>query len=31
MIELSDYDFETIRIIIMILIMFGILGLARMR
>lgn len=31
MIELSDYDFETIRIIIMILVIFGILGLARMR
>jgi hypothetical protein len=31
MIELSDYDFETIKIIVMILVIFGILGLARMR
>lgn len=31
MIELSDYNLETIRIIIMILVMFGVLGLARMR
>ncbi len=31
MIELSDYHLETIRIIVMILVIFGILGLARMR
>ncbi len=31
MVEFSDYDFETIRIIVMILVIFGVLGLARMR
>lgn len=31
MIELSDYNLETIKTIVMILVMFGILGLARMR
>ncbi len=31
MIELSDYNVETIKTIVMILVMFGILGLARMR
>lgn len=31
MFELSDYNIETLRIIGMILIMFAVLGLARMR
>lgn len=31
MIELSDYTVETIRIIVMMLVLFGVLGLARMR
>ena len=31
MIEISDYNLETIRIIVMILVMFAVLGLARMR
>ncbi len=31
MIELNDYTLETIRIIVMILVIFTVLGLARMR
>ncbi len=31
MIELNDYTLETIRIIVMILVIFVVLGLARMR
>jgi Tfp pilus assembly protein PilO len=31
MFELSDYSLETIRIVVMILIIFAVLGLARMR
>jgi hypothetical protein len=31
MIELSDYNIETIKTIVMILVMFAVLGLARMR
>jgi hypothetical protein len=31
MFELSDYNLETLRIIVMILVIFGVLGLARMR
>ncbi len=31
MFELSDYNLETLRIIVMILIIFAVLGLARMR
>jgi hypothetical protein len=31
MIELNDYTLETIRIIVMILVIFAVLGLARMR